>query len=214
VTLGVTLVASPGIGTAGPTNRTWTDQTLIQRSGSPPPLVRFTGDIHDWSATLPTSPANPGAEILQLTIIVKTGADDLRGGPGPNDNCDATVMLANGATVTAPNINSGAHWNNDETHVAALPLLAGTTVGDVRQVTLHTQFAGGLSGDNWNVDEVTLVARLSDLSEPLGSVPSVAVAANANRFVFRRGTDNNLWQAFWDGSKWNGPVMLGMGPLG
>ena len=44
--------------------------------------------------------------------------------------------------------------------------------------------------------------------------PSVAVAANANQFVFWRGTDNNLWEAFWDGSKWNGPLPRGMGPLG
>ena len=44
--------------------------------------------------------------------------------------------------------------------------------------------------------------------------PSVAVAVNANQFVFWKGTDSNLWEAFWDGSKWNGPLSLGMGPLG
>jgi hypothetical protein len=44
--------------------------------------------------------------------------------------------------------------------------------------------------------------------------PSVAVTANATQFVFWRGTDNNLWEAFWDGAKWNGPLSTGMGPLG
>jgi hypothetical protein len=28
------------------------------------------------------------------------------------------------------------------------------------------------------------------------------------------GTDNNLWEAVWDGSNWSGPLSLGMGPLG
>ena len=32
--------------------------------------------------------------------------------------------------------------------------------------------------------------------------------------MFWKGTDDNLWEACWDGTRWNGPASLGMGPLG
>jgi Clostridium epsilon toxin ETX/Bacillus mosquitocidal toxin MTX2 len=49
---------------------------------------------------------------------------------------------------------------------------------------------------------------------PLESAPGVAVAAGGAQYVFWKGTDNNLWEAFWDGAQWHGPIGLGMGPLG
>jgi hypothetical protein len=54
---------------------------------------------------------------------------------------------------------------------------------------------------------------------PLGSAPSVAISptehdgTNYYQYVFWEGTDQNLWEAYWNGS-WNGPVDLGDGPLG
>lgn len=42
-----------------------------------------------------------------------------------------------------------------------LPLPTGTKVGDITEFTLHTQFGGGISGDNWNVDQLSLVASIS-----------------------------------------------------
>jgi hypothetical protein len=49
---------------------------------------------------------------------------------------------------------------------------------------------------------------------PLGSAPGVAVAPAGPQYVFWKGTDNNLQEGFWDGTRWNGPTGLGMGPLG
>jgi hypothetical protein len=43
--------------------------------------------------------------------------------------------------------------------------------------------------------------------------PGVAVAGNGSQYVYWKGTDNNLWEAFYDG-RWNGPLNLNMGPLG
>jgi hypothetical protein len=95
---------------------------------------------------------------LQLRTIIKTGGDDLRGGNGPNDNCDAILTLASGGSITIQNLNDGLHWNNGETHTVVLPLPTGIGVGDITEFTLHTQFGGGISGDNWNVDQLSLVA--------------------------------------------------------
>ena len=98
--------------------------------------------------------------VNQLLITIVTGGDDLRGGSGANDNASAFINLSNGTRLSFPNINSGAHWNNREA--------CGTTAGPDRNasrrlegVTLHTQFGGGIGGDNWNVDQVILEATLS-----------------------------------------------------
>ena len=150
-----TVVTSPGIGSAGPVARPWTDATLLSAGGNP--LVRFTGSVHDWSATVAAAPADVDKPIEQLRVVIVTGGDDLRGG---SDNCDAVVMLSSGATLTIPNINSNQHWNNDETHTAVIPLPPDVTAGSITRFGLHTQFTGGISGDNWNVNSVTLIAAL------------------------------------------------------
>jgi hypothetical protein len=38
--------------------------------------------------------------------------------------------------------------------------------GDVTAVSLHTGFGGGLSGDNWNVNQIQLEATLRELAIP------------------------------------------------
>jgi hypothetical protein len=32
--------------------------------------------------------------------------------------------------------------------------------------------------------------------------------------VYWKGTDSNLWEAFWNGKAWVGPYNRGFGPLG
>ena len=153
-----TVVSSPGITPAGPVPHPWTDVTWINASGNP--LVRFTGSVHDWSSGLSVASADVGRQILQLRVVIVTGGDDLRGGSGAGDNCDVTLTLSSGASLTIQNINNGQHWNNGETHTAVLPLPAGITAGSITRFDLHTQFGGGISGDNWNVNNVTLIASL------------------------------------------------------
>jgi hypothetical protein len=132
--------------------------TWVNVSGNP--LVRFTGSVHDWSSHVNVAQGDANRLILQLRAVIVTGGDDLRGGSGANDNCSAIVTLSSGASITIANINDNAHWNNGETHTAVIPLPPGTTAGSITQFGLHTQFGGGLSGDNWNVNQVTLIASL------------------------------------------------------
>jgi len=154
----VTVVNSPGITSAGPIRPTRENRTWIDAAGNP--LVRFTGHVHDWSSPLTISAAEAGKEILQLNLTVVTGDDDLRGGNSPHDNCDVILTLRPGRAYTLSNINQGKHWNNGETHTVALALPAGTKAGDITGLTLHTQFGGGIGGDNWNVNRVSLQATL------------------------------------------------------
>jgi hypothetical protein len=49
---------------------------------------------------------------------------------------------------------------------------------------------------------------------PLGSAPAVGVDAHGATYVYWKGTDGDLWEAFWNGTKWVGPYNRHMGPLG
>ena len=170
-----TVVTSPGIPSAGPIAHPWSDVTWVAASGNP--LVRFTGSVHDWSAPVNVAGADAGRQILQLRAVIVTGGDDLRAGSGPNDNCNVVLTMNNGATITILNVNNGLHWNNGETHIVALPLPAGTAAGNITKIGLHTQFGGGLSGDNWNVNSVTLIASL--LAKSVTPPPIVRTLINA-----------------------------------
>jgi hypothetical protein len=49
---------------------------------------------------------------------------------------------------------------------------------------------------------------------PLGSAPSAGVDGAGNAYVYWRGANKDLYEAYWDGSGWVGPVNRGMGPMG
>ena len=44
--------------------------------------------------------------------------------------------------------------------------------------------------------------------------PAAAASASGRQYVVWKGTDNNLWDAEWNGSGWTGPSSRLMGPLG
>jgi hypothetical protein len=126
------------------------------------PIVRFTGDVHTWRHALSFAATDVGKLVIELLLTIVTGGDDLRGGSGPNDNCDVGLQRAAGASITIPNVNAGTHWAIGSSHTVRLPLPDGTKAGDdLTQLTLQTRFQGGLGGDNWNVNGVTLTAILS-----------------------------------------------------
>jgi hypothetical protein len=133
-------------------------RTWVSASGNP--LVRFTGSVHNWSSSVNVNPADASKIIQNLSLTILTGGDDLRAGSGVNDNCDIIVGLKSGLTRTIKNINGGQNWKNNQSHTIALPGFAGVKASDISNITLHTQFGGGMSGDNWNVNQVTLTATL------------------------------------------------------
>jgi hypothetical protein len=124
------------------------------------PLIRFTGQRHDL--TLPVAAQDVGQEVSALNLTISTGNDNLRGGSNPGDNCDVTVQLSSGQSIVLKNVNAGGEWANWTDHTVAIPLPpGGIRGGDIQAVVLHTGFGGGISGDNWNVQQVILQATLA-----------------------------------------------------
>jgi hypothetical protein len=126
------------------------------------PLVRFTGNVHDYGALVPEH--DSGKVVRALSLIISTGNDDLRGGSNPGDNCDVTIELASGKSIFLANVNRGQTWTNWTNSTINVPLPPeGLKGGEVKAVRLHTSFGGGIGGDNWNVNQIQLQATLADV---------------------------------------------------
>ena len=59
-------------------------------------------------------------------------------------------------------MNGGRNWVGWTNNAISIPLPpGGLRGGDIKAVVLHTGFGGGISGDNWNVEQVILQATLA-----------------------------------------------------
>ncbi|PWT95146.1 MAG: hypothetical protein C5B55_01700 [Blastocatellia bacterium] len=154
--------------------RDWLDTSGI-------PLQRFKGNQRDLP--IKVYPANVGSPAKSLRMIISTGNDNLR---GDGDNCDVTINLSDGRTISLPNVNQGQTWDNWTTHSFDVPIPAtGVKGGDITEITLHT-VKGGFdltkSPDNWNVQRVQLKATLGSARIPTPrSLPSTTVTVTVNQ---------------------------------
>ena len=98
----------------------------------------------------PTSSA-----IGSLHITIATGKDNLRGG---NDNVDITVVSRSGTQQSFRNVNVGKEWVDHHEKVVVLPLNPRLPRGEIAAVELHTNFGGGLGGENWDVRRIMVCA--------------------------------------------------------
>jgi microsomal dipeptidase-like Zn-dependent dipeptidase len=120
-------------------------------------LVRFTGDFPQRSWDV--SRARDGV-VSGLSVTIKTGGDDLRGG---NNRVWARVDID--GRVIESDLSRGANWANDSLHTVPISLPAGTRLSHIRSFGLRTDpnakntFTD--SPDNWNVDQVVVVANLA-----------------------------------------------------
>jgi hypothetical protein len=91
-----------------------------------------------------------------LTLTFGTGEDDLRGG---RDVVHVTVYANDGRVIgRLMNANGSRAWGGRTTNSVGLPLADGTS-DEIGAIELTTTFAGGLSGDNWNLDHFRVVPQ-------------------------------------------------------
>lgn len=125
----------------------------LRREGEP--WHRFTEQDHevrvpfDWSA-----PLSPSQRVAALRFTCRTGNDDLR---GDGDNVSAIAHLRS-TLSRAQMLNGRQGWAGGSTHSFSYALPKGTTLGDIEAIELLTSFGGGISGDNWNLDDLVVEA--------------------------------------------------------
>lgn len=110
-------------------------------------------------ATSPTPqaprPEATGIVTRELLLTIHTGGDDLRGG---NDNVNAVIRFRGQPPLRRRNLNGGRRWIDDYDQTVRIRLPQATALEDIVDLTLTTDFGGGIGGDNWNVDRVRVVA--------------------------------------------------------
>jgi hypothetical protein len=121
-----------------------------------PYLFRFTGDQRVREFPFPTG--------NELTVLFVTGDDDLRGG---NDNVHLFLVLHAQAPLRFENVNGGNRWPDHSSQTVSLPLDAPVRFEDIEGVRLETTFGGGLGGDNWNLERLTVWARIGGVTRQL-----------------------------------------------
>ena len=116
----------------------------------------------------PVIPLNP----RELIVTFKTGSDDLRGG---NDNVNFVIVtrlmdpIRRGTyqTFRFNNVNNGNRWVNNSWQQISRPLPDNYKKEDITGFLIETTFTGGIGGDNWNLDNITISTRINGSVEKL-----------------------------------------------
>ncbi len=121
-------------------------------------FFRFTGDHRRLVLTPPRAasptPAPGGADLAtHLKVAIRTGGDDLRGN---NDNVDVAVLFRDGSRQTFPAVNTRQRWADNTDHTVELRFPRPVPRSEIVGLMLTTTFRGGMGGDNWNVNGLTV----------------------------------------------------------
>jgi hypothetical protein len=135
---------------------------------------------------------NSGCTINQLQLRIRTGNDDLRGG---QNNLNVEVHFAGGMDV-ANNVNHGANWANNSTHVVTVPLQHPVAPNQISMIRLVHVAHGGYTPPN--------AGQGASMATPAG--PALAPIYAAQGLQSEDNWDMAEFQAFGLGSAINVPI--------
>ncbi len=117
-------------------------------------------DMKYTRTTPPVIPNNPN----ELIATFRTGGDDLRGG---NDNVHLVLLMRSGATIRFENVNDKQRWADGSIQPVSRPLSPTFKAEDLVGVRIETTSGGGIGGDNWNMEELTIQLKLNGVDREL-----------------------------------------------
>src|SRR5512133_1622483 len=98
------------------------------------------------------------AQVI-LSIEINTGSDDLRGG---NDNVNLIVLMKSGAQIRFNNLNLSSRLADNSTYKSTQILTSGK-VADISGFRLEATLGGGMGGDNWNLNRLTIYGIVNNV---------------------------------------------------
>jgi pseudomonalisin len=150
-------------------------------------------------------------------------------GMGPLGSAPSAVVNSAGATYIYFEANdhllneawwNGSQWMGPIMRLSAFPMNSPPSAVLNKNGEVFAFFKGP-DNNLWEAQggagEEMVGAEFSNVSDlgmgPLGSNPSAGIDGNGATYVYWEGTDRNLWEAYWNGSAWVGPISRGMGPM-
>jgi hypothetical protein len=194
-------------------------QTITLDSGSPQvgdAVVLYSPSVTQSELTAGLKQnAPPGADHVGLVTEVNAAAGtmdvvngDFQTAPGNLIQVLQTVNQTPSAYASSSE-GAGEQWAfvSPQLPVASNGPAAGVD-GNGNTYTFWENTSGGLeeafyNGSSWQGPNAIKVN--GNGMGPLGSEPTVAVASNGDQYVFWEGTNQDLYEAFWNGSAWAGP---------
>ena len=127
--------------------------------------------------------------IYKLTLIFSTGGDDLRGKDdvlGTN-NVDLVLNLIDGRQQIYRNLNHDSRWTDQRAEGADVTLQEPVLLSQIRNLVISTTSGGGLSGDNWDMNSLSI-------STPNSTLAGATLTGELLQVGFKRftGDDNVL----------------------
>jgi hypothetical protein len=101
-----------------------------------------------------------------LSLQIGTGSDDLRGG---NDNVNLIILMKSGSQVRVDNLNRSVRWADNSTINVTEGISTGK-IADVAGFRLEVTFTGGIGGDNWNLNRLTINGIVSNVATKMVDV--------------------------------------------
>jgi hypothetical protein len=127
-------------------------------------MTYFVDRKYSPVAPLRIEASNPAkdSKVYELVCEFRTGGDDLRGG---NDNLNVTVKFKNGTKELHSNVNRSGRWINNYTETVKIKLNKPMKLEEIDSIELQSTFGGGIGGDNWNLDQVRVIAAIGGAGE-------------------------------------------------
>ncbi|HKJ33617.1 MAG TPA: hypothetical protein VKA34_17405 [Balneolales bacterium] len=123
--------------------------------------------IKDRRLEVPISSAHALAgQIDKLNFTFHTGGDALRGN---HANLNVEIHYADGSVQTEPNVNHGAHWANNSTHIVSIHLDRAVRPQEIKRIVLITTASPGFHSDKWNMDSVQIIGKGNHVQRELAS---------------------------------------------
>ena len=116
------------------------------------------------------NPSYPSDGLVhELQFEFNTGQDDMRGGA---DHVDVTIRLSNGTTQYYPNISRNGLWLPWYTETAQVVLSQPVPGATIKALEVTTNATGGLNGDNWDMNSLSVNAVGGAFKVPLLKAPA------------------------------------------
>jgi Concanavalin A-like lectin/glucanases superfamily len=225
-------------------NTTTPDGVLVSYDGSPPSAATVSSDYEPvlyvgtdgklqadmWPAGHLSSTAQVDDGLWHHAVLTDNGTTETLTLDGVTQGTSAGTPNFSWATPGYLDFGAGylgGSWPDEPDYSTTSDTgyltnysgkLADVQVSGITAATADVFWQG--PGSSYSLEQArgqvtgSLTGPADDGMGALGSAPAAGADANGNIYVYWRGTDDNLWEAYWNGSAWLGPYNRGMGALG